>query len=102
MIYQYNNTIFVSFFKEGEEVRYSLLVFNMDEDGVLTEICRIEHFNENEVILSMCVVNFEKKISDPQEYLAVGTGLMCTEDIQCPGRLFLFGMHGNNLFQQHL
>lgn len=98
-IYSHERDIFISFFKEGEKVKYSLIMYCIDDEGELNESCKISNFNDNEVILSMSVVRFSRKITPPFLYLATGTGFITTEDNPALGRLLLFAIDENRLYQ---
>lgn len=98
----HKNYIIVAFFTDKGVIHYSLKMFNIKPEGDLRELCIIPHLNDNEVIQSMCVATFNRKLNPPFEYLAIGTGIITSEDQPCHGRLLLFSIRDNRLVHQPL
>ncbi|CAG9330772.1 unnamed protein product [Blepharisma stoltei] len=101
-IIEYGNYIIVSFFTDKGEILYNLRVFMQNEETGLTEVSSVQQFSANEIILSMCIVKFSRKLNPPFEYLAIGTGMAATEDTTTQGRLILFALDQNKLVYQPL
>lgn len=80
----------VSFFTENENVlQYSVRVFY---DFTFHELVHIQNFTPNEAVLTMGFVNFKRKLMEPHDFLAIGTGVV--EDTEPRGRLLLFEING--------
>lgn len=98
----HKNYIIVAFFTDKGVIHYSLKMFTIRPEGDLRELCILPHLNDNEVIQSMCVATFNRKLNPPFEYLAIGTGIITSEDQPCHGRLLLFAIQDNRLVHQPL
>lgn len=101
-IIEYGNYVIVSFFTDKGEIMYNLRVFIKNELTGLNEVSAVQQFSGNEIILSMCIVKFSRKLNPPYEYLAIGTGMAGTEDQTTTGRLILFALDKNKLVYQPL
>ena len=94
----YEDMVFASFFVEDERgVVYSLRAFVVLKGRGLVEMCNIPRFSTNELITDLAVVNFRRKVDTPTTYLAVSTAVSGGEDVECKGRLFLFGLQNRAL-----
>jgi len=94
--------IYVSFFTDNGPIQYQLKVYLFTEETGLKKVSNVQEFQENEVILSMCTVNFNRKLEPPYQYLAIGTGMVGTEADSSTGRILLFAIDNNRLVYQPL